>query len=95
MPSEPSVEVAISCERGVSVLQSRLNNQYDASEYLPDFTQDASPDFRNRLDSHSAALDWRADWSAGWSTLLRVSTQESDSSTGGSADGLNTELLKI
>lgn len=67
---------------GVSVLQSRLNNQYDASEYLPDFTQDASPDFRNRLDNHSAAFDWRADWSADWSTLLRASTQESDSSTG-------------
>jgi vitamin B12 transporter len=67
---------------GVTALQSRLHAQYDASEYLPDFTQDASPDFRNRLDNHSASLDWRADWSADWSTLLRASTQESDSSTG-------------
>lgn len=81
---------------GVSVLQSRLNNQYDASEYLPDFTQDASPDFRNRLDSHSAALDWRADWSAGWSTLLRTSTQESDSSTGGrSLDHYRTQRHQL
>lgn len=81
---------------GVSVLQSRLNNQYDASEYLPDFTQDASPDFRNRLDSHSAALDWRADWSAGWSTLLRASTQESDSSTGGrSLDHYRTQRHQL
>jgi vitamin B12 transporter len=81
---------------GASVLQSRLNNQYDASEYLPDFTQDASPDFRNRLDSHSAALDWRADWSPGWSTLLRLSTQESDSSTGGrSLDHYRTQRRQL
>jgi vitamin B12 transporter len=67
---------------GVTALESRLNAQYDASEFGPDFSQDPSPDFRNRLDSRSAALDWRADWSADWTTLLRASTQEGDSRTG-------------
>jgi vitamin B12 transporter len=69
---------------GLATLASRLNAQYDASEFLPPtFAQDASADFRNRLDNRSAALDWRADWTAGWSTMLRASAQESDSTTGG------------
>lgn len=68
---------------GLTALESRLNAQYDASEYGADFSQDPSPDFRNRLDNRTAALDWKADWSADWSTLLRASTQESDSHAGG------------
>ena len=67
---------------GLTALKSRLNAQYDDSEYGPDFSQDPSPDFRNHLDNHTAALDWHADWSADWSTLLRASTQESDSHIG-------------
>lgn len=76
----------------LSALESRLNAQYDASEYGTDFSQDPSPDFRNRLDNRTAALDWKADWSADWSTLLRASTQESDSHTGGrSIDHFRTQ----
>ena len=82
---------------GMTALQSRLNGQYDASEYLPPtYAQDASADFRNRLDNHGAALDWRADWSADWSTLLRASAQESDSSTGGrSIDHFRTQRRQL
>ena len=69
---------------GLTALESRLNAQYDGAEYgPPTFAADPSADFRNRLDNRSAALDWQADWSANWSTLLRASTQESDSHTGG------------
>lgn len=69
---------------GLTALDSRLNAQYDAAEYAPPtYAPDPSPDFRNHLDNHTAALDWRADWSADWSTLLRASTQESDSHVGG------------
>jgi vitamin B12 transporter len=69
---------------GANVLVSKLNGQYDASEFLPPtFAQDASPDFRNRLDNQVAALDWRGQWSPAWSSLLRAGTQESDSHSGG------------
>jgi vitamin B12 transporter len=81
---------------GLTALESRLNAQYDASEYGADFSQDPSPDFRNRLDNRTAALDWKADWSAEWSTLLRASTQESDSSTGGrSIDHYRTQRKQL
>lgn len=67
-----------------SVLDSRLNSQYDASEFLPPtFSQDASPDFRNRLRNRVTALDWRAEWSPTLNSLLRAANQESDSLTGG------------
>jgi vitamin B12 transporter len=68
---------------GLSVVSNRLNSQYDASEYLPDFTQDPSPDFRNKLDNQLAALEYRAEWSADWTTTLRASTQEDDLHSGG------------
>lgn len=69
---------------GLSVLQSKLDAQYDGSEFLPpDFEQDATPDFRNKLENNTAALEHRADWSAAWASTLRLSTQESDLHSGG------------
>jgi vitamin B12 transporter len=42
---------------GLQWFESRLRSQYDASEFPPpDFTQDASPDFRNRLHTRALAL---------------------------------------
>jgi vitamin B12 transporter len=67
---------------GLTALESRLNAQYDDSEYAADFSQNPLLDFRNRLDNRAAALGWTADWSTNWSTLLRASSQESDSHTG-------------
>ena len=68
---------------GLSVVSSKLNSQYDGSEFLPDFTQDPSPDFRNKLDNQLAALDYRAQWNSDWSTTLRASAQEDDLHSGG------------
>ena len=53
---------------GLTLLRSRLDSQYDGSEFLPpDYAQDASPDFRRRLDTEVTALDWRGVLAAGWS----------------------------
>jgi vitamin B12 transporter len=62
---------------GASLLDSRLEGQYDGS---PD--GGPSTDFRNRLHNRVAALDHRATWSPAWSTVLRTTTQDSDSHTG-------------
>lgn len=65
-------------------LGSRLNTQYDASEFLPpSFAQDNTPDFRNRTEIASGALTWRARWNEQWRTLVRVSDQSSDARLGG------------
>lgn len=78
---------------GLQAISSRLNAQYDGSEFLPpSFTQDSSPDFRNRLAMRSAALDHRAQWSIGLVTLLRATSQTSDLESGGRAlDRFRTE----
>ena len=45
---------------GLNVVASRLNSQYDSSEYAPpSYAQDASPDFRNKLDTSVVSLDYR------------------------------------
>lgn len=69
---------------GLNLLSSKLDARYDASEFLPpDFSQDATPDFHNKLDNNLAAIDYRAEWSKAWITTLRASTQESDLHSGG------------
>lgn len=55
---------------GLNHVQSRLRSQYDDSQYLaPTYAQDASPDFRNRLDSTVTSLDHRSQFDGGltWS----------------------------
>ncbi|WP_284618788.1 TonB-dependent receptor domain-containing protein [Aquabacterium humicola] len=65
-------------------LETRLNSQYDASEFLPPtYAQDPSPDFRNRLETQVGALSWHGRWGSDWTSLLRFATQEGDSHTGG------------
>jgi len=66
---------------GLNLLSSKLDARYDASEFLP--TQDATPDFHNKLDNNLAAIDYRAEWSPAWVTTLRASSQESDLHSGG------------
>ncbi|WP_374568803.1 TonB-dependent receptor domain-containing protein [Ideonella sp.] len=69
---------------GLSLLGSKLDARFDASEFLPpDYAQDATPDFHNKLDNQVAALDYRAEWSPAWVTTLRASSQESDLHSGG------------
>ena len=69
---------------GLMLLRTRLNSQYDASEFLPpNFSQDASPDFRTRLDTDLTALDWRGPLAAGLAGSARVSRSVDDAHNGG------------
>ncbi|HJV70095.1 TonB-dependent receptor domain-containing protein [Ideonella sp.] len=69
---------------GLSLLQSKLDARYDASEFLPpDYAQDPSPDFHNKLDNQLAAIEHRAEWSPAWVTTLRASAQDDDLHSGG------------
>lgn len=50
---------------GLTLLRTRLNAQYDATEYAPpSFAPDNTPDFRNRLATDVASLDWRGRYGA-------------------------------
>lgn len=65
---------------GVTLMQSKLDAQYDAGEGWP---ADPSPDFRNKLDNQIASIDHRGVWSPAWTTTVRASAQESDLHSGG------------
>jgi vitamin B12 transporter len=78
---------------GLSVMRSHSNAQYDSSEYLPpSFTQDNTPDFRDRLDTAVTALDWRGALSAGLTGSARLSQSTDDLESGASVtDRYRTE----
>lgn len=69
---------------GLMLLRSRLDSQYDGSEFLPPtFAQDASADFRRNLDTEVTALDWRGTLAAGVVGSARASRSVDDSLDGG------------
>ena len=69
---------------GLSVFQSRLNSQYDASEFLPPtFAPNATPDFRNRMRTEVAALDWRGELTSSLIGSARASRSVDELHSGG------------
>lgn len=69
---------------GLMALQSRLNAQYDASEFVaPTFAQNNTPDFRDRSRSQVVALDYRGRISTGWTTSAQLARNEDQSRSGG------------
>jgi vitamin B12 transporter len=66
---------------GVHLLETRLNAQYDATE--PPFFDDPSPDFRNRLVTRVASLDYRGKPTSAWTTTLQASSAVDDLTSGG------------
>ena len=75
---------AIGHRLGVNVVRSRLDAQYDASEYAPPtFAQDASPDFRNKLDISVISLDYRGVIGPNWTTTLQLAHNDDDLKSGG------------
>ena len=69
---------------GVSLISSRLNAQFDASEFAPPtFAQDNTPDFRNKLDTDVIALDYRGVISPVWTTTALLSHDNDDLKSGG------------
>lgn len=82
---------------GLSATYSKLNSQYDSSNFLPDFNSDATPDFRNHLKTSVLAADYRGELSALWTTSLQVarSTDDSDSGSPGFMSRYKTERDQI
>jgi vitamin B12 transporter len=69
---------------GVHVLETRLNAQYDSSEFPPPtFAQDATPDFRNHLTTRVASIDYRGTPLRVWTTTVQVSRAVDDLTSGG------------
>jgi vitamin B12 transporter len=66
---------------GVHLLETRLNAQYDSTE--PPFFDDPSPDFRNRLVTRVASIDYRGTVSTKWATTLQASRATDDLTSGG------------
>jgi vitamin B12 transporter len=68
---------------GVSFLETKLNAQYDSAEYDAEGNPDPSPDFRNRLTTKVASIDYRGDISRAWSTSLQAARDVDDETSGG------------
>jgi vitamin B12 transporter len=69
---------------GVRWLDSRLNAQYDGAEFNPPtFAPDASPDFRNRLDTRVATLDYRGRLGKRWITSAQLARHDDTLESGG------------
>lgn len=69
---------------GLLVLRTRLNSQYDASEYLPPtYAPDNRADFRTKVDTEITALDWRGTLAPGWAGSARASRSVDDARNGG------------
>jgi len=66
---------------GVNLLETRLDAQYDSTE--PPFFDDPSPDFRNRLTTRVAALDYRGKPASFWTATLQGSRAVDDLTSGG------------
>jgi vitamin B12 transporter len=61
---------------GASYSASRLRSQFDSAQYAPpNFLPDATPDFRSRLSTQLAALDYQGVLSPQWTNTLRYSYQ--------------------
>ncbi|MDQ6679830.1 MAG: TonB-dependent receptor [Pseudomonadota bacterium] len=69
---------------GLGVVENRLNSRYDGVEFPPpNFSADASPDFRNHYVTRVTVLDYRGAVSRSWTTTVQVSGQSDDLLSGG------------
>jgi vitamin B12 transporter len=69
---------------GLHLLETRLRSQFDSTESLPpDFTPDASPDFRNDLTTRVASIDYRGSPARIWTTTVQLSRSVDDLTSGG------------
>lgn len=69
---------------GVSLLETHLDAHYDGVEFLPpNFLADASPDFRSRLTTRVASVDYRGAITGAWTTTVQGSRSLDDLRSGG------------
>ncbi len=74
---------------GISYNASRLRSQFDSAQFVPpNFTPDATPDFRNRLDTQLAVISYRGELADAWAGSLRASYQSDQLQSG--ADLIST-----
>ena len=69
---------------GLNLIGSRLDAQFDASEYAPpNYAQDASPDFRNKLKTTVASLDYRGEFGKALALTAQLAHNDDDLKSGG------------
>lgn len=69
---------------GLSVSASRLDSQFDASEFAPPtFAPDNTPDFRNKLETGVYSLDYRGVFSPNWTMTALAAHNDDDLKSGG------------
>ena len=68
---------------GLTLLESKLDVQYDSAEFDAAGNPDPSPDFRNRLTTQLAALDYRGAISSAWTTTAQLAHSVDDATSGG------------
>jgi vitamin B12 transporter len=69
---------------GLRWLDTRLKAQYDGAEFNPPtFAADASPDFRNRLDTQVTTIDYRGRIGAAWTTSAQLARHDDALDSGG------------
>ena len=68
---------------GISVLETRLNAQFDSADFDAAGNADPSPDFRNRLTTRITAVDYRGTVSPVWTTSLQLARNLDDLTSGG------------
>jgi vitamin B12 transporter len=70
---------------GLSWKSSRLNSQYDASEFLEsnNFEPDNKPDFRGHLKNDVVSLDYRGVITPAWTTSAQLAHNNDDLLSGG------------
>ncbi len=74
---------------GIAYNASRLDSQFDSAQFLPpNFAPDASPDFRSKLLTQLAAIDYSGEWLPTWTASLRLSSQSDKLDSG--ADVIST-----
>ena len=66
---------------GVHLIETHLNAQYDGTE--PPAFDDPSPDFRNRLTTRVASIDYRGKPASFWTATLQGSRAVDDLTSGG------------
>ena len=68
---------------GLSYSASKLRSMFDSAQYAPpNFEPDATPDFRNRIETQLTTLEYQGVLSAEWSALLRGSYQTDQTESG-------------
>jgi vitamin B12 transporter len=68
---------------GLTLLETKLDVQYDSAEFDAAFNPDPSPDFRNHLTTKLAALDYRGAISSAWTTTVQLAHSVDDATSGG------------